>query len=1367
MTRSLGGKRDTRAIKRIQKELLTEEDHEEVFNEFMLLKQMDHPNIAKMFEFFEDQDDFWFVQEYCSGGELLDELERIDTFPEAAAGLIMKQVVSSVHYCHNQKHVVHRDLKLENILLEEGPQQAVDAVYKPMIVKVIDFGLATTFSKGQVLSSPVGSMHYIAPEVLECEYNYKCDLWSCGVIAFILLCGYAPFEADTDADMRELIMMGLDERTCFLDPAWDCVSQEAKDFVLWLLTYEPDKRPDTAQALQHPWIQNVSRDHAQQFRATKIGTDAAVKCLTNCRSFEAASKLKQATCAFMVSQLALSSGEEEQGAGSSTSADFATATMLGEIFRAMDLDADGRLSPKEWRIGFQDFLGDSVSAPLTVEEVDDIFRRMDLSSSGFIDYSEFVVACMGLHNQEQHHHQKLLKLAFERLLDKDGSGFISHDKLRKEMAPFYGEDVEEAIIQKIIDQVDADNDGQISWSDFEAMMSKTADFVAPEGATLLCSDKEADAVRSKSPAATSEPSSPSKSKPAITTPPELSTLEEVVQVPAAVETVKTLAKPRQELEPKTPIHTAKPQPAPERRKRPSVLGPKARLISAMFEKNLEKNRAMGMDPFSFFFRKQPQEQGPRRRLPRTRRINFEELMKKANAQVKFGAREIMEGRNAEIEEFKATNPGVARERRASLVHELHQEKQDAKREVRLHELEDLKNQHYSQERRSSLQNSFQDCTTRRLELQKREQRRRELEEVKKSMRDDSAAKKRLFESWHQANLRASKAERRSSQLKAVQNLQTFHETFEVPEPLTINSEILESRRSSMPTSAALRRPGRRWTRHLSGRSHTRESIKENAKHKIGAENSRPRFDRTTSHAVLQGTAEYVEERLVGMQPKAKTKKSARLIEPIRRLNSFDSDHEQDDRDERLNVMAPVEASDVVPQESAGATELPRSPKKEVSNLPSRRSRRLPTRAGKTYYESPAQKQRRLEELQREKATWQEANGFSPSSPVKRWFQKEDRQQEETLTSSPVSVARREARLEELRQITVQKFGGAKSVRERFEKTIEANKQQQQGSGLGVKPQSSATPRSMSVTVCSGNDSVRAALESAKKRNSIGVVNDDQAQTTLTALKPDEKRSGSITFAQEEDKEESTQEEHENWKSEGADFHKDYSQTSSTQEQSEPSESSRVSLSHDGDTGGEGGLWDSVGVSSEEDHISPAPVSPKRSKKPPLQRVGTAPPIYPKASAAPISPKASAPELGEARSPETSRPSLQRVGTAPEARSPKPSNPSPQLQRLATAPELGSPRRPKFERPAPRDPNKKIVTPKNLPRFGSPVTSTKPRVRERLSVRPGATGRGVHLTVPARRASASATMMNPDSMTEEQKAFLRMAKNKALKSKLAQ
>ena len=157
----------------------------------------------------------------------------------------MKALLQCIHYCHSNQ-VMHRDLKPENILLEENKD------YNQ--IKIIDFGSSADFSNQEVHNLQVGTSYYIAPEVIKKKYNYKCDIWSCGVIAFILLSGRPPFNDSSDKLIMEKIEKG---KYSFKKPVWQNISETAKDFVSYLLTYEASARPDAAQTLEHAWIKQV------------------------------------------------------------------------------------------------------------------------------------------------------------------------------------------------------------------------------------------------------------------------------------------------------------------------------------------------------------------------------------------------------------------------------------------------------------------------------------------------------------------------------------------------------------------------------------------------------------------------------------------------------------------------------------------------------------------------------------------------------------------------------------------------------------------------------------------------------------------------------------------------------------------------------------------------------------------------------------------------------------------------------------------------------------------------------------------------------------------------------------------------------
>jgi calcium-dependent protein kinase len=1303
---SNGGKGDNRAIKRIQKELLTEEDHDEVFNEFTLLKQMDHPNICKMYEFFEDKENFWFVQELCSGGELLDELERMETFPEAAAALIVKQVLSSVHYCHSQKRVVHRDLKLENILLEEGTQKTEDGGYNLASCKLIDFGLATTFEVDQVLTSPVGSMHYIAPEVLEQSYGYKCDIWSCGVIAYILLCGYAPFDAANDRDMRELIMMG---NVSFDDAVWqNNVSQEAKEFVSYLLTYEPEKRPDAGEALQHPWIKNASKIHAEQFKATKSGTDAAVRILTNCRSFEAASKLKQATCAFMASQLVLSGDAADHNSHTNdnadpdnadpNTADPNTAMMIGEIFRAIDLDSDGRISPEELRLGLLDFLGES--AGLTVEEADDIFRRMDLSFTGYIDYSEFVVASMGLHDQ----HEVLLKQAFERLLDKDGSGFISHEKLRKEMEPFYGEDVEEETIQKIIDQADADQDGQISWADFQGMMSRTADFFPPEDARPLSRHKEQLKEVEAVEASTAEQTcSPLEATPVVasaganegdagekcTTDAESGPLPQLDATAAEAEKFSVDA-------------TTKTPPTPGRKVRSSV-GPKARLISAMFEKNLEKNREMGFDNFSYT-RKQP-ERKQKRTLPRTRRVNFEELTKKANTQVNFDARAARAGRSKEIEQL--TTPGRARERRATIASMFKQEKQDSKRrESRMLELQAVTSQSNATDRRERVRHSLQETNALKVE-QTKEQRSAELKTL---WYDDIGARKRLFEMWNRPppSVTPSSAERRASQVQRLTELKRFQTIFDQVDQSGSLKERFARHRPSLATSALPQRSRRGWTKRLSGKSLI-ESIDGNSKD--SSQHSRRGLDRSSSHTALS-VLEDLEERLVRMQPAATDGTSARLIEPIRRVNSFDSIADCDECDQRLDGLLD-DSTHVRPGPAQAEARV-------ILELPDEKSS-APPRCRVWSYDAPNTRDKKLEHVQHDDR--QQGVNTTPN------FEQPERGSpwvhEHTNASVSQIQEKRASRLEELQQLLEKTSGGAKSAREQFEENIRANKRAMGGPSRSrsVTVMDEAEAPAVSVSSPKGDklhSTACSELSGSEMRNSLSLLGPGNLASISCNAGSDsaggqlgrkqQRRNSTGGFAgighvlgtEECDAEDSNRD--------SITWHKLQESKSAEYEEPEDSVDRGCKSAQDIIRAGSNSLSNIEHL--EDDANNRSVVGLHQSGDMSITDLG-------------------------GKSMNSMFGSVSEIPASPGG-----------MQGM-----LSPTRQERYERPAPRDPNKQIVTPRNMPRFVSPTTPNKANRAYRVGGK-----------FP-RRASASPTMTAPSDsgVTEVQAKFLEISNERAEKA----
>ena len=190
---------------------------------------------------------------FVEGGELFEELQRRKVFSEQHAADIIRQLLSAVVYCHERK-IVHRDLKPENILIESCTEDRIN-------IKVIDFGTAEAFTSNTKMRQTMGTPYYIAPEVIQKNYNEKCDVWSCGVILYILLSGFPPFNGRNDEEIMRAV-----KKTKFhyqrilknikpkIDAIWQDISPEAKDLINNMLKFPPETRYTALQAYSHDWI---------------------------------------------------------------------------------------------------------------------------------------------------------------------------------------------------------------------------------------------------------------------------------------------------------------------------------------------------------------------------------------------------------------------------------------------------------------------------------------------------------------------------------------------------------------------------------------------------------------------------------------------------------------------------------------------------------------------------------------------------------------------------------------------------------------------------------------------------------------------------------------------------------------------------------------------------------------------------------------------------------------------------------------------------------------------------------------------------------------------------------------------------------
>ncbi|MFS8016338.1 putative protein kinase CAMK-CDPK family [Helianthus anomalus] len=412
------------ACKSISKrKLISKEDVEDVRREIQIMHHLaGHKNIVTIKGAYEDPLYVHIVMELCNGGELFDRIIQKGNYSERKAAELIKIIVDVVQACHSLG-VIHRDLKPENFLLINKDDD--------FSLKAIDFGLSVFFKPGQIFTDVVGSPYYVAPEVLLKRYGPEADVWTAGVILYILLSGVPPFWAETQQGIFEAVLKGnLD----FESDPWPLISDSAKDLIRKMICSRPSDRLTAHKVLCHPWI-------CENGVAPDRELDPAV--LSRLKQFSAMNKLKK-----MALRVIAESLSEEEIAG------------LREMFTAMDTDNSGAITFDELKAGLRKF-----GSTLKDTEIRDLMDAADVDNSGTIDYGEFVAATIHLNKLEREEH---LVAAFQ-YFDKDGSGYITVDELQQACTDH---NMTDFLVEDIIKEVDQDNDGRIDYGEFVAMMTK-------------------------------------------------------------------------------------------------------------------------------------------------------------------------------------------------------------------------------------------------------------------------------------------------------------------------------------------------------------------------------------------------------------------------------------------------------------------------------------------------------------------------------------------------------------------------------------------------------------------------------------------------------------------------------------------------------------------------------------------------------------------------------------------------------------------------------------------------------------------------------------------------------------------------------
>ncbi|XP_029167612.1 calcium/calmodulin-dependent protein kinase type 1-like isoform X2 [Nylanderia fulva] len=281
------------AVKIIDKKALKGKE-DSLENEIKVLRRLTHPNIVQLLETFEDKHKVYLVMELVTGGELFDRIVEKGSYTEKDASGLIRQVLEAVDYMHEQG-VVHRDLKPENLLYYSADEDSK--------IMISDFGLSKMEDSG-IMATACGTPGYVAPEVLaQKPYGKAVDVWSIGVISYILLCGYPPFYDENDANLFAQILKGEFE---FDSPYWDDISDSAKDFIRKLMCVNVEERYTCKQALAHPWI---SGNAASNKNIHGTVSEQLKKNFAKSRwkqAYHAATVIRQ------MQRLALNSGQQQQ-----------------------------------------------------------------------------------------------------------------------------------------------------------------------------------------------------------------------------------------------------------------------------------------------------------------------------------------------------------------------------------------------------------------------------------------------------------------------------------------------------------------------------------------------------------------------------------------------------------------------------------------------------------------------------------------------------------------------------------------------------------------------------------------------------------------------------------------------------------------------------------------------------------------------------------------------------------------------------------------------------------------------------------------------------------------------------------------------
>lgn len=422
------------AIKSISKAFLmrghnNDDQIERLRSEIAIMRDLRHKNLVQLYDVFENVDTLFLVMELCPGGELFDRITDKSRYSERDAAFVLRQILEGLAFMHSQK-IAHCDLKPDNFLFSSKDKKAD--------LKIIDFGMSKKLKRRQEMSSLRGTPYYIAPEVLSGNYSECCDMWSFGVVMFVMLFGYPPFFGDTDNEIFERIKKGFYPETRkgygpFFAEAIP-ISDGAKHLLKHLLEKDTAKRFTAQEALEHPWVNGEGVSETPMPSAVLKGV-----AQVNLRSKFTKSLLNYVSTSVI-------SREE--------------TSKLATLFKKIDTNSDGFLTHDELKQALN-----TMERKEDVAQVQELIEMADMDGDGKISWMELMMASSAKYLASK---EERIWKAFKSL-DKDGNGVLSREEIQSALA----DDSSEAL--EMIKEADKDGSGDIDYDEFLAVFTKASE----------------------------------------------------------------------------------------------------------------------------------------------------------------------------------------------------------------------------------------------------------------------------------------------------------------------------------------------------------------------------------------------------------------------------------------------------------------------------------------------------------------------------------------------------------------------------------------------------------------------------------------------------------------------------------------------------------------------------------------------------------------------------------------------------------------------------------------------------------------------------------------------------------------------------